>query len=136
MREAACVSRGSGSVIRACRLGALLTMELYPWHSMRPADIDDWSGSGEALPTQARVRRFIRFSLDWGAWRLPASKGTRMNQPTQELHLEELAESVDRGAAEKQVESYAGCPDGECRDGDQEVLEKDSERQQHHAERW
>ncbi|MHB8243663.1 MAG: hypothetical protein ACYDHN_16965, partial [Solirubrobacteraceae bacterium] len=35
--------------------------------------------------------RFIRFSLDWGAWQLPASKETRMNQPTQELQLEKLA---------------------------------------------
>src|ERR1019366_3927707 len=26
-------------------------------------------------------------SLDWGAWQLPASKGTRMDQRTQELQL-------------------------------------------------
>ncbi len=32
--------------------------------------------------------RFIRCPpWDWGAWQLPASKGARMNQPTQELQL-------------------------------------------------
>src|SRR5207248_1219196 len=43
-----------------------------------------------ALPTESRVtvKPHPVSSLDWGAWQLPASKETRMNQRAQELHLD------------------------------------------------
>ena len=43
-----------------------------------------------SAPTENRVtvKPHPVSSLDWGAWQLPASKGARMNQRAQELHLD------------------------------------------------